>query len=240
MARSRPSSVLSGAWAALGVLALTHAVGAPRVESREGKCKDPIDVNADSADVDYKNNTTKWNNVVISQCDIRVEARHASATGLNSASTRWTFDGDVSVNVEKRGQLRSNQAVVDVQNDQIAKATITGTPGSPAEFEQHNTETNITTRGHAGEIVYEVGPGTVLLRDNAWLSNGSTDVKGSTVTYDIREEKVRAASQPGGSERVHIRISPKQKPGADAQKKPPPTPPEGNGAVPGPTTPRAP
>jgi lipopolysaccharide transport protein LptA len=229
--------VLSGAWAALALLALTPAGGAPRLESSEGKCNDPIDVNADSADVDYKNNTTKWNNVVISQCDIRVEARHASATGLNSASTRWTFDGDVRINVEKRGQLRSNQAVVDVQNDQIAKATITG---SPAEFEQHNSETNITTRGHAGEIVYEVGPGTVQLRDNAWLSNGSTDMKGSTVVYDIRQEKVRAASEPGGNERVHIRISPKQQPGADAPKNPPPKPPEGNDAAPSPTTPRAP
>src|SRR5262249_54227267 len=158
-------------------------------------------------DVDYKSNTTKWKNVVISQCDIRVEARQASATGLNSASTRWTFDGDVRINVEKRGELRSNQAIVDVQSDQIAKATIVG---SPAEFEQHNAQTNVTTRGHAGEIVYEVGPGTVRLRDNAWLSNGSTEMTGSTVLYDIRAEKVQAASQPGGSERVTIRITPKQ------------------------------
>jgi lipopolysaccharide transport protein LptA len=234
MARSRRGN---GFLAALGILALTQAAGAPRVEPSDSKCNDPIEVNADSADVDYKSNTTKWKNVVISQCDIRVEAHRASATGLNSASTRWTFDGDVRINVEKRGQLRSDQAVVDVQNDQIAKATITG---KPAEFEQHNPQTNVTTRGHAGEIVYEVGPGTVLLQGNPWLSNGSTEMKGSAVTYDIRAEKVQAVSQPGGNERVHIRISPKQKPGADAQKDPPPKAPQGNSAPPGPTTPRAP
>jgi lipopolysaccharide transport protein LptA len=216
MARSRRSSpFLACALAACSALTLAQEVSAARGASGENKCTDPIEVNADSADVDYKNNTTQWVNVVISQCDIRVQAKRASATGVNSDYTRWTFDGDVRIDVEKRGSLRSKQAVVDVQDNQIAKATITGTP---AEFEQRNAETNVTTRGHAGEIVYEVGPGTVRLTDDAWLSSGTTDMKGSSFLYNIRDEKVQAASQPGGKERVHIRITPKQKPAGEAQK----------------------
>lgn len=234
MAPSRPpaSVLLASALAALGSLALSPATGAARTDD---KCNEPIEVNADSADVDYKSNTTSWRNVVISQCDIRVEAKRASAIGLNSASTRWTFEGDVRINVERRGTLRSKQAVVDVQNDQIAKATITG---SPAEFEQRSAETNITTRGHAGEIVYEVGAGTVRLTDDAWISHGTTDMKGSSFLYNIRDEKVQAASQPGANSRVHIRITPKQKPAGDAQKPGPK--PEGNTSSTPPTPPRTP
>jgi lipopolysaccharide transport protein LptA len=96
---------------------------------------------------------------------------------------------------------------VDVRNNQIAKATITG---SPAEFEQRNADTNVVTRGHAGEIVYEVGAGTVKLTDDAWLRYGTTDMKGSSFVYNIRDEKVQAGSRPGApnNERVHIRITP--------------------------------
>jgi len=208
MARSRPKSslLLACAGALLG-LASTHGTSAAAADS--DKCNDPIDVSAASVVGDYKNNTTQWNNVVVTQCAIRVEARTARATGLNTDNTRWTFDGDVRINVEKRGSLRSSQAIVDVRNNQIAKATITG---SPAEFEQRNADTDVVTRGHAGEIVYEVGAGTVKLTDDAWLRYGTTDMKGSTFVYNIRDEKVQAGSQPGApnNERVHIRITPKK------------------------------
>lgn len=210
MARSRPRSNLPLACAAalLG-LASTHGTSAAGLAGDSDKCNDPIDVSAASVDGDVKNNTTQWNNVVVTQCAIRVEAKTARATGLNSDNTRWTFDGDVRINVEKRGNLRSSQAIVDVRNNQISKATITG---SPAEFEQRNDETNVVTRGHAGEIVYEVGAGTVRLTDDAWLRYGTTDMKGSSFVYSIRDEKVQAGSQPGASnnERVHIRITPKK------------------------------
>ena len=210
MARSRPRSNLPLACAAalLG-LAATHGTSAAGIAADSDKCNDPIDVSAANVAADVKNNTTQWNNVVLTQCAIRVEAKIARATGLNSDNTRWTFDGDVRIDVEKRGSLRSSQAIVDVRNNQIAKATITG---APAEFEQRNAETDVVTRGHAGEIVYEVGAGTVKLSDDAWLRYGTTDMKGSTFVYNIRDEKVQAGSQPGApnNERVHIRITPKK------------------------------
>jgi lipopolysaccharide transport protein LptA len=209
MARSRPRSNLLLASAAVAFLALASTHRASAAAGDSDKCNEPIDVSAASVAGDYKNNTTQWNNVVVTQCAIRVEAKTARATGLNTDNTRWTFDGDVRIDVEKRGSLRSSQAIVDVRNNQIAKATITG---SPAEFEQRNVETNAITRGHAGEIVYEVGPGTVKLTDDAWLRYGTTDMKGSSFVYSIRDEKVQAGSQPGSSsnERVHIRITPKR------------------------------
>jgi lipopolysaccharide transport protein LptA len=184
---------------------------APQADAAAGpepsKCNEPINVDAHTFDADYKGNTTQLKNVVISQCDIRVEANHASATGLNFDNARWSFDGDVKVNVENRGSLRSDRAVVDFQNSQISKVTING---SPAEFEQRENEKNMVARGHAGEIVYEVGPGTVRLANDAWLKYGTTEMKGRSLVYNIRQENVQGASQPGDNERVHIRISPKK------------------------------
>jgi lipopolysaccharide transport protein LptA len=244
MARSRPSSppfivcLLGGLVAALSV---AHTAGAAATTSAN-KCTEATDVKAESFDADYKSNTTQLRNVVISQCDIRVEAKHASATGLNFDNTRWTFDGDVRINVENRGNLRSNQAVVEFRNNQIAKVTITGTP---AEFEQRQAESTMRARGHAGEIVYDVGPGTVRLANDAWLKYGTTEMKGCTLIYNIREENVQGGTQPCGtervqapSERVHIRISPKQRtPAQPPKNESDPKPGDTPAPVPAPSTP---
>lgn len=229
MARSRPRpSNLRTVWrlvlaAPLALACATHVGAAAGPGPMPEKCNDPIDVNAKSFEADYKGSTTQMRNVVISQCDIRVEAEHASATGLNFDNTRWTFDGDVKVDVENRGSLRSDRAVVDFQNSQISKVTING---SPAEFEQRqnekNNEKSMVARGHAGEIVYEVGAGTVRLANEAWLKYGTTEMKGSSLVYNIRQEQVQGASRPGDNERVHIRISPQKTPT-------PPSPPKNNG-----------
>jgi lipopolysaccharide transport protein LptA len=244
MARSRPNSpyflALVGGLSV--AFALVHTAAWAATGTAANKCTEATDVKAESFDADYKSNTTQLRNVVISQCDIRVEAKHASATGLNFDNTRWTFDGDVRVNVENRGSLRSDQAVVDFLNNQISKVTITG---SPAEFEQRQAETATTARGHAGEIVYEVGPGTVRLANDAWLKYGTTEMKGCTLIYNIRQENVQGGTQPCGSaqvqtpnERVHIRIQPKQKTPAQPQKSEPDAKPSGaTGAPPPATTP---
>lgn len=186
-----------------------------RAAATPGHCTEDIDLKAESFDADYKSNTTQLRNVVISQCDIRVAARHASATGLSFDNTRWTFDGDVRIDVEKRGSLRSDQAVVEFLNNQISKATITG---SPAQFEQHQSETDAMARGRARQIVYEVGAGTVRLANDAWLSYGTTEMKGPSLVYNIRQEKVQGVTQPGNGERVHITISPKNLPQKPSDK----------------------
>ena len=168
-----------------------------------------ISLDAASSDVDYKTNTVVFKDVVISQGDIRVQAQHAKATGLNFDNTRWTFDGDVRIRVEQRGSLRSDQAVVDFQNNQISKATITG---KPAEFEQKRADSDVMAHGRAGEIVYEVNAGTIMLSNDAWLSDGRNEISGPQLVYNIRKESVQAETKPGGSERVRITITPAGKP----------------------------
>jgi lipopolysaccharide transport protein LptA len=236
MALSRPTSLFALLACALATLAVARPTHAAATASAT-KCTEATDVKAESFDADYKSNTTQLRNVVISQCDIRVEAKHASATGLNFDNTRWTFDGDVRVNVENRGSLRSDQAVVDFRNNQIAKVTITG---APAEFEQRQAEANMTARGHAGEIIYDVGPGTVRLSKDAWLKYGATEMKGCSLIYNIRLENVQGGTQPCGgteqvqtpNERVHIRITPKQKNPATPPKTDGATPPSGSSSAP--------
>jgi lipopolysaccharide transport protein LptA len=169
----------------------------------------PVSVDAASSEIDARTNTLVFKNVVISQGDMRVQADRARATGLNFANSRWNFDGNVRIDAEQRGNLRSDQAVVEFKDNHIARATITG---KPAEFEQKRANDQIA-RGHADEILYDVNDGTVKLTDDAWLSDGLNEISGPLLVYNIRQQQIQALTGPaaaggGADQRVHITIAP--------------------------------
>jgi len=188
----------------------------------------PITVDAASSEVDYRTNMVVFSQVVISQGAMRVQADHAHASGLNFANSRWTFDGHVRIDAEPRGSLRSDQAIVEFRDNRILRATANG---KPAEFEQPRGDSQQMARGHADEIVYDVSQGTVRLSNDAWLSDGVNEISGPLLVYNIRAQRVQAATQPGSDQRVHIIISPQSvpptpsgKPHNEPGKLPPPTP----------------
>jgi len=183
----------------------------------------PITVDAASTDVDYKTHAYSFEKVVISQGAIRVQADHAHATGLDFGNSHWTFDGHVRIDAEPRGNLRSNQAVVEFRDNRIARAVITG---KPAEFEQPRADAQQPARGHANEILYNIDEGTVRLADDAWLSDGQNVISGPLLVYNIRAQRVQAGSASGTDERVHITIAPQSAPGG-ARPEPGPSQPGG-------------
>jgi lipopolysaccharide export system protein LptA len=167
-----------------------------------------IKLEAASQELDYKTNTVVFRKVVVSQGATRVQADYARATGLNFANSRWTFRGNVQIDAPPRGSLRSDQATVDFRDNQIAGVTITG---SPAQFEQRRADGLGMEKGHADQIVYDVGKGTVLLTDDAWISDGHSEMSAPSISYSIREQKVLASSS-GASQGVHITITPQAAP----------------------------
>ena len=172
-------------------------------------------MDAASIVVDYKTNAVTYKDVVISQDDLKVQADRAHAQGLSFENSEWIFEGNVRIQSEQRGNLRADQAVIEFKNNRIAKATVVG---SPAEFEQKRADSDQTTHGHAGEIVYDVTEGTVRLSKNAWLSDGRNEISSNLLVYDIREQKVQSSTAPGTDGRVHIVISPNGK--IEPEKKP--------------------
>jgi lipopolysaccharide transport protein LptA len=204
MARICPNSIaLLLAWALLSALAVRAADALPDFSRL------PVLVDATSTDLDSKTNTLVFKNIVVSQGNMRVQADHAHATGLDFANSRWNFEGNVRIDGEQRGNLRSDQAVVEFRDNHIARATITG---KPAEFEQRRANSDAVARGHADEILYDLNDGTVRLTDDAWLSDGQNEISGPLLVYNIREQHIQAVAAPnapvGGEQRVHISIAP--------------------------------
>lgn len=201
----------------LSAMAATLAVLCPPAEGAEEKRQRPIELNAASTDVDYRASRVRFRDVVVSQGDTSVRAERAEATGLDFDDSTWTFEGDVRIAVENRGTLRSDRAIVEFTDNRIARARIIGTP---AEFEQQRSEADVMAHGRAGTIEYTVDDGIVRLSENAWLTDGRNEITGPVLVYDIRAERVQAAGEPGGDERVRITINPDQRAPAPQEKPP--------------------
>ena len=174
----------------------------------------PIDIA--SSKVDYRGDTVVFQSVVITQGETRVQADRAQATGLdNFDNSRWTFEGNVRINGEQHGTLKSDIAVVEFRNKYISKATATG---NPAEFEQKRSDNDEIARGHAHEIIYDVAQGTVRLENDAWVWDGHNEMSAAELVYNIREQHVRASADPGSGSQVHMKIDPNSH--EDPNKKP--------------------
>jgi lipopolysaccharide transport protein LptA len=227
MAPSRSSFWLLGLAPAL-FLALADAPAgsadtatAPRTAPTSGPLlinpQQPYQFDAASCDTNYKTQATVCRSIVLSQGSTRVRADQAQFTCMNCQDSRWKLQGNVRIDAQPRGDLRSDQATVEVRGNRIVRATVTG---KPAEFEQQRADNLGMEKGHADQIVYDVDAGTVLLTNDAWISEGRDEMSAPSISYSIREQKVLATSQ-GASQGVHITITPQSLPkqGAPQQSK---------------------
>jgi lipopolysaccharide export system protein LptA len=200
-------------------MAVCACVGAfvcaqPASAATLSQCSGDIELEGDNLDGDLRKSFTELRNVVITGCDARIEAKLARFSKLDFEDSRWTFEGNVRIRMDaQQGSLSSDQAVVNFRDNQIERVVITG---KPAEFEQRRTDSGAIARGRAGQIVYELVAGTINLSQDAWLSDGKTEIESPTLVYDVRKQQVQASSvrgSGGGSERVRLTINPKSKNG---------------------------
>jgi len=176
-----------------------------------------VTYDARTMDADIKTHVMHLTDVTITYGKMTVKADRAFATAGDFKNSRWTFDGNVRINAEPRGNLKSDEAVVEFEDNQLKRATATG---NPAEFDQKREDSDQITRGHAKEIVYEVGAGTVRLSNDAWVADDKGVMTAPEITYDLRQERVEASTSgssgtTGGP--VHVTIPASETPKLDTK-----------------------
>jgi lipopolysaccharide export system protein LptA len=215
-----------------GLAALALALALPlagAAAARETEPPEPIHLDADSVLADLESKTADYKQIVVSQGATRIQADRAHITGLDEngfEDGRWTFTGNVRIDAEPRGTLRSDEAVVEVRDKRLTTATATG---KPAEFQQRRGPTGQLTRGHADLIVYDVTANIVRLTNNAWLDDGRSQISAPLVVYNITQQHMVADSGKGSTKPgVHLTIVPQNSnssshsssPGKSEPKKP--------------------
>ena len=189
--------------AGCAVLLATHAFAAgPKAPTG------PIDMTADSTDIDYKNKILTYRKVRIAQGGMAITADQgqANSTKVETAfdNSHWVFRGTVKITVDQ-GTLNSDEAQVTFSNKVLSVAVANG---RPATFQQKVANTDKTAQGHADSIEYDAPKGVVILSKNAWLSNGEGEMRGETIRYDTLAQKITAPAAEQGQQRVHIIIQP--------------------------------
>src|ERR1700731_1115860 len=167
-----------------------------------------ISLDAQSSELDYKNNNLLFHKVRITQGNLSVAADQAQATGLDFENSRWVFRGNVKITMDQ-GQLTSDEAEITFAKKLLSKAVV---KGSPAAFEQRIAKTGKLAQGRAENIDYDVTKGVVHLSKNAWLSDGQNEIRGESLKYNVLAQNIVAESSEQGSQRVHIIITPPANP----------------------------
>jgi lipopolysaccharide transport protein LptA len=171
-----------------------------------------ISLDAQSSELDYKNNNLIFHRVRITQGNMTVAADQAQATGLDFEDSRWVFRGNVRITMDQgldQGQLTSDEAEITFANKLLSKAIVNG---NPAAFEQRIAKTGKLAQGRADSIDYDVTKGVVHLSKNAWLSDGQNEIRGESLKYNVLAQNIVAEGSDQGSQRVHIIITPQAVP----------------------------
>jgi lipopolysaccharide export system protein LptA len=167
-----------------------------------------IALDAQSSELDLRSNNVIFRKVHIAQGATTISADMGSATkqatGLDFDNSLWIFRGNVKISMND-GELTSDDAEINFAKKVLAKAVVNG---KPAAFEQRVSKTGKVAHGRADTIDYDAHKGVVRLSNNAWLSDGQTEIRGESLKYDVLAQSIVAASSEQGSQRVHIIITP--------------------------------
>jgi len=192
----------------VAVLALGLALAVPGTVAAAPANPATITLDAQSSELDLKNNNVYFRKVRIAQGTTSVTADQGQATrealGGNFENSLWVFRSNVKITMEG-GLLTADEAQIDFIKKLLAKAIAYG---KPAEFEQKIEKTGKVAHGHADNIDYDASKGVVRLLKNAWLSDGQNEVHGESLKYNIASQSIVADAAEQGSQRVHIIITP--------------------------------
>ena len=170
--------------------------------------QEAIALDAQSFEMDLRNNNIVYHKVHIAQGATIVSADIGSATkqvsGPDFDNSLWIFRGNVRITMDD-GELTSDDAEINFAKKALAKAVVNG---KPAAFEQRVAKTGKVAHGRADTIDYDAHKGVVRLSKNAWLSDGQTEIRGESLKYDVLAQSIVAEGAEQGSQRVHIIITP--------------------------------
>ena len=191
----------------MGALLFAAPLGAQEdIESRLGLEFDraaPIDLDADASEFDRRNDRLSFTGLSIRQGDMSITADKAQASRLDFEDSTWVFEGSVEIQ-SATTHTWSETAEVRFLAHRLDSARLSG---GPARFEQQKTGDDGLTQGRATIMEYELASNLIRLIDNAWVSDGTNEVSGPRIAYDLKKEFIIADGDDSGQVRMKIKPS---------------------------------
>ncbi|MCC5794917.1 MAG: lipopolysaccharide transport periplasmic protein LptA [Chromatiales bacterium] len=160
----------------------------------------PIELDADFSELDRRNDRLVFRGLRVRQGELRLFADDAEATPADFENSQWTFRGNVRMQAPE-ASVTADRAEMSIAGQRLGSVRLTG---SPASFEQAGLGPALPTSGRARRLEYDPATGIMLMVGEAWLTDGSNEISGDRITYDMRNERVTADAGEGGLVRLTI------------------------------------
>ena len=176
----------------------------------------PIVLDAESSSFDQKNDTVVFRGLQITQGELGIRADEAVASALDFERSEWGFSGNVRITVES-AKLEADTALLVFKDHALLTAELTG---RPARFEDLSPTRRQPISGSANRLIFDNVERVLHLSEGARLSEGSNEMTGCDLIYDLEQQQITSGSSECG-EQVVITIVP---PSGDAETESAPLP----------------
>ncbi len=175
----------------------------------------PITLDADSSEFDIRKGKLTFTGLRISQGTLGIKADKAEASKLDFEDSVWVFSENVVI--DNAGTLiYCDRAEINFKEHRLIDAVVTG---NPARFLHPATEYIKQKEGRANEMEYDLVSGIISMAGDAWLSDGSNEISGARISYDISRDYVIANGEDG---QVSMKINPPESSQEPVRKQEPP------------------
>lgn len=182
----------------------------------------PINLDASWSELDRRNNRLLFRQLRITQGPLSIRADEAAASPADFADSTWIFTGNVRI-VDAGTEAEGDRAELRFRDNQLRSAVLQGNPARFSQPRSGDTDpAQGQAQGQASELNYDLAAGTILMAGNATLSDGTNEITGARITYDLRREVVTAGADDSGQ--VRMRITPRPREGDTAAPSPPTAP----------------
>lgn len=201
-----------------GISATAFAAGTLQVpEADPAERALPIELDAAYSELDRRNNRLVFKDLHITQGSLVISADEATADPADFEDSTWIFTGNVEI---QNAGLKAwcDKAEMSFSNNTLIRTTLRG---KPARFTQPRPGGD-STEGRGELLEYDLKARTIQMTSNALLSDGTNEITGSTITYDLGREVVKASNNGAGQVRMKITPRPKSPTGQPDKSAPSP------------------
>ena len=132
--------------------------------------------------------------------DLNINSDGASITDLKGETTIFTFLGNVEI-ISAIVIIKCDKAVLEFKNNKLKNARFIGELSS---FQQFNDKKEVIAYGTAEVFEYENTSNILRMQTNAWVNNGSNEVSGNLITYNLVKRNIIADSENGSPVKLII------------------------------------
>ena len=159
-------------------------------------------INTIPIDASYptENQDLYFEDISLKKNDLYINSDGANITDLNSGKIVFTFSGNVEI-VSEIVVIKCDKAILEFEENELKNTKFIGELSS---FQQFDKKRELIASGTAEGFEYDHTTNILRMETNAWVNNGSNEVSGNLITYNLVKRNIIADSENGSPVKLII------------------------------------